>query len=166
MFKLLKSKKGSFLTTLIIFPLWLFLIIMMGYEVNNHKSIEELSNTNQTISRIIETSYNYEEANKKINGYFSQKKDKDMYKVNNENGTNSYIEITKIERLVSNGDEVEFQNIIGGDLKNLYTLSKEGVLDNVYFVNKNIITYKITIYTSTYKNNIFKISVGSYSWNM
>ena len=168
MIKLLKNKKGNFVTTLIIFPLWLSIIILMGYIVSNHKTIENLSNTNQVVSRILETSYSYEEANEKITGYFNARKDKDMFKLSKANGTISYIEITSIERIIADTEKEGsyYQKIATQEeLSRLSEISKKDSVDIYLFRNKNLITYKITTYTQNYKNKIFEVSVGDYTWN-
>ena len=168
MIKLLKNKKGNFVSTIIIFPLWLSIIILMGYIVSNHKTIENLSNTNQVVSRILETSYSYEEANEKITGYFNARKDKDMFKISKANGTISYIEITNIEKLIVDTENTgsSYQEIASPEeLAKLNELSSSKVADLYYFKNKNLITYKITMFTQNYKNKVFEFSIGSYTWN-
>lgn len=168
MIKLLKNKKGNFVSTIIIFPLWLSIIILMGYIVSNHKTIENLSNTNQVVSRILETSYSYEEANNKINGYFNARKDKDMFKITKANGMTSFIEITSIEKLVVDTENTGsyYQEIASKeDLAKLNELSNINSADLHFFKNRNLITYKITTYTQNYKNKVFEFSIGSYTWN-
>ena len=154
-FKLIKDKRGSFFSACLVFPLWLFILIIMGVEINNHKKLEELVETNQIISRLIATSDTYVDAVNKVNGYINSLKTKDYYYLNEDN--NSYFKVNTIE-------------IYGGNSG--FTTSTNCSYDeitsnaNSLWKRKNVITYEITIYTDAHFASANQVTFGGNTYTI
>lgn len=146
--KLIKNKKASLVSVCLVFPLWLLLIFIMLTETTNHQRLLELNETNQVISRIVQTSENFSKCNKLITEYVNNSKlGNGAYQYNNTKGGGSFI--YDLKAYYENGTEV--------DSNDLFTKDWE---------EKWIISYSITIYTPSYMSNVNKISVGSQSYSI
>lgn len=153
--KLLKNKSGSFFSACLIFPLWLFILIIMGVEINNHKKLEELVETNQIVSRLIATSTNYNEAINKVNGYIESLKTKQYYVLNNENS--SYFTITSIDVC---------QEASGFETINNCSINEINSNQGYYWKRKNVVTYEITIYTGAHFSTSNQIKFGGHTYTL
>lgn len=142
--RFLKDKKGSLMTAIIIFPLWLFILIVMSVEVTNHQTMKMISAHNYNISRIIQTSDSYNLASEGVKNYLTYNvKQAGRYMVYTDK---SYIKVNDI----LNSENSYNSSTTNGTINDA-TLK-------TYWKQKNIIKYEITIYTSSFLNKNFQIT--------
>lgn len=144
--KLLKNKKASLISVCMVFPVWLLLLFIMTTEITNHQRLLTLNETNQVVSRIVQTANNYQDCNTKINEYIKKSKlgNGAYYYSDKENSYIYDINVTDQNGNIVSQDEVK----------------------TITWGERWIIKYSITIYTPSYMSRVNKISVGSHTYTI
>ena len=143
---LIKNKTGSLISVCMVFPLWLLLLFIMTTEVSNHQRLLTLTETNQVVSRIVQTAPDFQTCNTKITEYIK----------NSKLGIGGYYYSDTTNSYIFN---ITVKNERGASLTQDEYMSQP-------WGDKWLITYSIKVYTPSYMSRVNKISIGSQSYTI
>lgn len=130
----LKSKKGDVIEAILVIPIFIVMLIFLGYQMEFHDTRNAVEDANRVITRYIMTSENMDDAVSYVNNYL-KKRDDSLYFRIDENDEENFFTV---------------ENIIRIHVKDTGEIIEDKELMEEYWVQGNMVEFTFSRKTSYY----------------